>query len=223
MFLKLNKIWPYYLPIVESKIPSAVNNIGLWQSPPRGEDSIMNGASLVIQYLENILYRTTDNLEIDRSDLIALWEKAIILDENLEDSVEALSDEYPTLHSCMQAAIDLEFVKGCTVQHIRPSVADIKYFIRQYNGVIVQLKITSTTYNADTFVINDVGSILTEDFTKGFIAHSYSDQVVILQNSRGIHCGSLGYHKMSWTTFSNLILDAAVFDVWADRASNKMV
>lgn len=182
----------------------------------------MNGDSLVIQYLENILYRTTAHLEIDKGDLTMLWEKAIALDEELEE-LEAVSDECPTLHNCMQASIDLGFVKGCTVQHIKPVISDIKYFIRQYNGVLVQLKATSTTYNTSSFVISDVGTVLTEDFTKGFIAHSYNSSDVILQNSRGIHCGSLGYHKMSWTTFSNLVLDAAVFDVWADRASKKMI
>lgn len=222
MFLNLNKTWPQYLPANASATPAEVNNIAMWQSPPRAEDGVMNGASLVVQYLENILYRTTAHLEIDHADLVALWERAILLDEDLEE-LETISDECPTLHNCMQAAIDLGFVKGCTVQHIKPSIADIKYFIRQYNGVIVQLKATTTTYNADSFAISDVGIVLTEDFNKGFIAHSYNSSDVVLQNSRGIYCGSLGYHKMAWTTFSNLVLDAAVFDVWADRASGKMV
>lgn len=225
MFLKINKTWPLYLTGIAANTPNTVNNIQLWQSPPRAENSVMNGASLVIQYLENILYRTTGHLEIDQSDLVKLWERAILLDEAFVDAgeLEMASDECPTLHSCMQAAIDLQFVKGCTVQHIRPNVADIKYFIRQYNGVIVQLKATTTTYNITGFTIADVGTVLSEDFNKGFIAHGYSSDVVLLQNSRGVCCGSLGYHKMSWTTFNNLVLDAAVFDVWADRASGKMV
>ena len=147
MFLNLNKTWPQYLPANASTTPAEVNNIAMWQSPPRAEDGVMNGASLVVQYLENILYRTTAHLEIDHADLAALWERAILLDEDLEE-LETVSDECPTLHNCMQAAIDLGFVKGCTVQHIKPSIADIKYFIRQYNGVIVQLKATTTTYNA---------------------------------------------------------------------------
>lgn len=48
MFLNLNKTWPQYLPANASATPAEVNNIAMWQSPPRAEDGVMNGASLVV-------------------------------------------------------------------------------------------------------------------------------------------------------------------------------
>lgn len=223
MFLNLKKDWPLYLPVVASNITDTVNNIPHLQTPSRKTAGNLAGVSLVAQYLENILYRISKHVSISDASLKAIFEKAIQLDNEMSDDIPETSDEFPTMHNCMQAMIDLGYLKNCTVQHIKPEVQAVKYFIRQYNGILVQLKTTTTTYDADDCIISDVGTVLTEDFNKGFIAHSYDSFKIVLQNSRGISCGSLGYNIMTWTTFQSLVLDAAVFDVWADRKNNVMI
>jgi len=64
---------------------------------------------------------------------------------------------------------------------------------------VLETKITDQTYNAYDYQIDAVGTVLNEDFTKGFIAFGYDASSVYLQNSLGPAAGSLGFHKMPWT------------------------
>lgn len=77
--------------------------------------------------------------------------------------------------------------------------------------MILETKITSTTYNASGFDISSAGTLLTEDFTKGFITVGYDNTYLYLQNNLGINSGSLGLMRMTWSVFPQLAVKGAVF------------
>lgn len=223
MFLKFSTT--NFLKTKTTTVPSSYNIIASMSSTPRNMVGNYSGVSLVAQYLETFKYRTLGHYSISNSVIEAVHAKAVQLDESLLDigSLEDVSEENPTLDSIMNAFLQLGFVKHATVQYVNNAQYDLKYFIWQYGAMIVQLKVTSSTYNANGFDISTVGEVLSEDFYKGMIAVGFDSNCVICQNSRGIYAGSLGFHKIPWNVFTQLCVNGAVFDVYMDRASNKMV
>ena len=223
MFLKL----PItdFLKTKATTVPSSHHIVVSMSSTPRNMVGNYSGVSLVAQYLETFKYRTLGHHSITDSVIETVHAKAIQLDEALLDAdrLEEVSEENPTLDSIMNAFLQLGFVKHATVQYVNNAQYDLKYFIWQYGAMIAQLKVTSSTYNADGFDISTVGEVLSEDFYKGMIAVGFDSNCVICQNSRGIYAGSLGFHKIPWSVFTQLCVNGAVFDVYMDRASNKMV
>lgn len=223
MFLKLPIT--NFLKTKATTVPSSHHIIVSMSSTPRNMVGNYSGVSLVAQYLETFKYRTLGHHSITDSVIETVHAKAIQLDEALLDAdrLEEVSEKNPTLDSIMNAFLQLGFIKHATVQYINNAQYDLKYFIWQYGAMIVQLKVTSSTYNADGFDISTVGEVLSEDFYKGMIAIGFDSNCVICQNSRGIYAGSLGFHKIPWNVFTQLCVNGAVFDVYMDRASNKMI
>lgn len=223
MFLKLPIT--NFLKTKATTVPSSHHIIVSMSSTPRNMVGNYSGVSLVAQYLETFKYRTLGHHSITDSVIETVHAKAIQLDEALLDAdrLEEVSEENPTLDSIMNAFLQLGFVKHATVQYVNNAQYDLKYFIWQYGAIIAQLKVTSSTYNADGFDISTVGEVLSEDFYKGMIAVGFDSNCVICQNSRGIYAGSLGFHKIPWNIFTQLCVNGAVFDVYMDRASNKMI
>ncbi len=223
MFLKLPIT--NFLKTKAATVPSSHHIIVSMSSTPRNMVGNYSGVSLVAQYLETFKYRTLGHHSITDSVIETVHAKAIQLDEALLDAdrLEEVSEENPTLDSIMNAFLQLGFVKHATVSSVNNAQYALKYFIWQYGAMIAQLKVTSSTYNADGFDISTVGEVLSEDFYKGMIAVGFDSNCVICQNSRGIYAGSLGFHKIPWNVFTQLCVNGAVFDVYMDRASNKMI
>lgn len=143
-----------------------------------------------------------------------MLDRAYELDEVAEenDYFDYSSENFPSANSVMQAFIDLKYVVNASgIGYVRPSRDDVKYFIRQYGGIILETKITSTTYNAYDYLIQSAGTVLYEDFTKGFIAFGYDPTNIYLQNSLGLAAGSLGFHAMPWTVADQLMVKGCVF------------
>ena len=57
----------------------------------------------------------------------------------------------------------------------------LKYYIRQYGQLILETKITNTTYNQYGYTIDSVGESLEyENYSKGFIAYGYDADYIYM-------------------------------------------
>lgn len=89
---------------------------------------------------------------------------------------------------------------------VSPAADHLKYYIRQYGQLIIETKITSTTYNQHEYDISAVGEDLGfDDYSKGFIAYGYDASWIYAQNSLGPFAGSLGFHRISWSVVPQLV------------------
>lgn len=106
-----------------------------------------DGAVLVAQYVEGYLYRTYDMCRINDDKIIAMLNKA------RDKEPDADADDYPQLKSLLDACQDIGLVCNGTggvraeVGFVSPVADHLKYYIRQYGQLIIETKITSTTYN----------------------------------------------------------------------------
>ena len=171
---------------------------------------------MVAQYIEGYKFRTDSAKLITATCIQNVKTAALALDEADcdQDKIDYSSDTWPSLNNVMQAFINLGYVSDvAAVGYIKNQQNDLKYFIRQYGGIIVETKLTTTTYNAYNYDIGSAGTVSNEDFTKGFIAYGYDASYIYLQNSLGPKCGSLGFHRMPWSVATSIIVKGAVFEL----------
>ena len=153
MFLNITQGIAYMSP--KTTIPSSKDYLG-YTAPPRswgsnsGTSRYSSGVSLVAQYIESFLFRKKEYAEIADACLEKMNDRAVELDDGLADGgiIVSASDRCPSCGSIMQAAIDLGYVNHVNgVGYIRPNVNDIKYFVYQYGGIILECKATDKTLN----------------------------------------------------------------------------
>ena len=212
MFLKVNSIpSDWYIsktPVVKDKC----DFIDYTSSPNSWTDELA-GVSLVLQYLQGYNFRTFGHKKANtKSQLTAVHAAAVALDESLESILDDLSEMYPTLHSVMQAFAD----KGYAIHSegpkmIKNTIDDIKGMIYEYGGIILECKLTDTTYNAHGYDIDSAGTEINESFTKGFIAYGFDSDYVYVQNSLGINAGSIGFHRIPWKIIPQLVVCGACY------------
>lgn len=196
-----------------SVIPASYDGL-YYSSVPESSSQKLAGVQLVAQYVESYRFKTEGVCQIQTAQLESVHSKAYELDEAASDAglLDYASDTYPSVNSIMQAFIDLGYVTNASgIGYVRPQQNAIKYFVRQYGGVVLETKITDQTHNAYDYGIDAVGSTLNEDFTKGFIAFGYDASNLYVQNSLGICAGSLGFHKIPWAVATQLAVKGAVF------------
>lgn len=214
MFLKiLNTSKLQYLP--SSSSGTKRNDfIGL-SSSPNSFSGNLAGVSLVAQYLQGYRFMTNSHQKITNQSLLSnVHAKALQLDSSLLDEgmIDEASDTYPTLKSIMQAYIDLSYAKNVDgVKFIHNDTSSLKYYMYQYSGIIIECKLTSTTYNAHGIDISAAGELQNEYFTKGFIAYGFDSTYMYVQNSLGINNGSIGFHRIPWTIVPSIVIHGACY------------
>lgn len=206
MFLKLLNTSKLTLA-TSTKSTKRSDFIGLSSSPNSVSGNIA-GTSLVAQYLQGYRFWTNSHQKINATALTAVHTKAIQLDEKLLDDelIEEVSETYPTMKSTLQAFIDLNYVKNVDgVKFIKNDQTSLKYYMYQYSGILIDCKLTSTTYNAHGVDISSAGEELNEYFSKGFIAYGFNSTHMYVQNSLGINNGSIGFHRIPWNVATSII------------------
>jgi hypothetical protein len=142
------------------------------------------------------------------------------------DSVEPSGFEQ-TAQSCrnlMLAAVRIGYVKNVDkIGKVRNQVNDIKYYTRQYGGIIIECRAEDWILNnadANARRQSAIGYDLipfkdslrqSDDVTKGFITCGYDATYLYLQNNLGRACGSCGFHRISWDNLSSILLRGWVF------------
>lgn len=182
------------------------------------------GASLVIQYIEGYIYRTYGLYRANNNYIEALYNKAIEIES--ETNNEYNYDDLPKLESLMKACQLLGYVcngignkagnsaLNLEIGYVKNNINDLKYFIRQYGQLILETKLTSTTYNQYNYSIKTIGDDLEYDeYSKGFIMYGYDDEYIYIQNSLGSFAGLCGFHRMPWTIVPNLVLRGACWQL----------
>jgi len=161
-----------------------------------------------MQYVEGYVYRTWDLVRAEPEMIDQIYQSARATD-GLDDG------DYPSAISLMLACGEKGYVCNGTgagkielaVGYVRNQAADLKYFLRQYGQLILETKITSTTYNQNNYEIASAGTNLNfDEYSKGFIMYGYDSSYIYIQNSRGPYAGSYGFHKMPWSIVPNLVL-----------------
>lgn len=128
-----------------------------YSAPPATDCKSMGGVRLVAQYVESYRFKTNGICRIQDGLLQKALARAYELDQAAEDAgrFDYSSENFPSANSVMQAFIDLEYVVNADgVGYVRPQQADVKYFIRQYGGILLEMKVTSSTYNAYDYYIS---------------------------------------------------------------------
>jgi len=148
------------------------------------------------------------------SKIIAILNRARGLEQDNSDP-----EDYPQLKSLLDACQYVSYVcngtgnlgqVGAEAGFMTNAPNHLKYYIRQYGQLILETKITSTTYNQHEIDINSVGEELEYDgYSKGFIAYGYDQNCIYVQNTLGPFAGSLGFHRMSWNVVPQLVLRGA--------------
>lgn len=146
---------------------------------------------------------------------------AVLLDETLANDgvIDATSDRCPSCGSIMNAAINSGYVNHVNgVGYIRPGVDDIKYFLYQYGGIILECKATDKTLNMTEdatlgydICSDGIGTVQSENVTKGFIACGYDSTYLYLQNNLGLYIGSCGFHRMAWSVVPQAVIKGCCF------------
>jgi len=145
----------------KSAIPDKYDGIA-YSGPPQPGTSAYPGAALVAQYLESFQFRTGAAGRVQEAKIRAAAQKAAALDEADFDAgaIECVSETCPSLNNLMKAFVELGYAQNTNgVGFVKAAQADVKYFIRQYNGIVLEMKITNTTYNASGFDISSAGSL----------------------------------------------------------------
>lgn len=91
---------------------------------------------------------------------------------------------------------------------------DVDTFLwRLKNGgpILVELKATDTTMNAYDFDILSEGDVVSEEFSKGFLACACDGENLTLQNSLGTDSGVLGFNRIKMDLFKKLFLRGMCF------------
>ena len=174
-------------------------------------------ASLVIQYIEGYIYRTYGLYRANDTYIETLYNKAKELE--LNDDSDNDPNDLPQLKYLMKACQHLGYVCNgigskaggsaldLEIGYVKNTANDLKYFIRQYGQLILETKITSSTYNQYNFLIDSIGNDLEYDeYSKGFIMYGYDSQYIYIQNSLGPFVGKLGFHAMPWSIVPDLVL-----------------
>lgn len=157
------------------------------------------GAALVMQYVEEYMYRTYGLYRVSDAKATAILEKAREIEAATYDDID--TEDYPRLDTLLEACqlianpivcngtgnIGRVGADACFVSN---TPDHLKYYIRQYGQLILETKITSTTYNQYGYTIDGVGESLEyENYLKGFIAYGYDADYIYMQNSLGPFAG----------------------------------
>lgn len=173
-----------------------------------------------MQYLEGYLYRTYGMYRATSGKIDELLEKARDIERTAESDYDP--DEYPQLKTLLDACQTIKCVCNgdgagaavATAGFVKNSANDLKYYIRQYGQLILETKITSTTYNQYEYTINDIGEDLGfDEYSKGFIAYGYNANWIYVQNTLGPFAGMLGFHRISWNIVPQLVLRGACWQL----------
>ena len=185
------------VPFIEMK---CIDNLNL-ASMPYEDVTFTSSVTLVIQYLESLLYATTGQCRICKECKESIYSRACIL-ANAKDGAWLALDEV------LNAVIDLGYASQSKAVYFN-TVESLRYYMDQHRVAIVELALTDTTKNAHAFDIELPASKLSDDYTKGFIAYKMDDQHVILQNTLGISSGIAGFNRMTIDTLSHLFVKGA--------------
>ena len=167
----------------------------------------------MMQYVEGYMYRTYGMRRASDALTDAVLAKAREIETATDDKMDP--EDYPQLKSLLDACQLVGCVCngtgnlgqiGADVGFVSNTPDHLKYYIRQYGQLILETKITSTTYNQYHYEINSAGKSLEYDnYSKGFIAYGYDANGIYVQNSLGPFAGSLGFHLMSWNVVPALV------------------
>ena len=122
----------------------------------------------------------------------------------------------------MNAFINRGYVSHVNgVGYIDNNVADIKYFLYQYQILLVEMRATDGVLNMNKNTPlgyelcpnGSTGAVQSDDLTKGFIACGYDNTFLYLQNNLSVRVGSFGFHKIKWSTANNLIVKCCTFNL----------
>ena len=203
--------------ITASTVPTSWNGIK-FAPAPRMPDSVGaggEGAALVMQYVEGYMYRTYGLYRVSDAKATAILAKAREIEAATDDEIDP--EDYPQLKTLLEACqlIANPIVcngtgnlgrVGAAAGFVSNTPDHLKYYIRQYGQLILETKITSTTYNQYGYTIDGVGESLEyENYSKGFIAYGYDANYIYMQNSLGPFAGKLGFHRMSWNVVPALV------------------
>jgi len=175
------------------------------------------GAVLVMQYIEGYVYRTYGLRRAGYSNIEALCSKARQMEAESGTGSQDPED-YPMLETLMKACQQTGYVCNGTgasaldleVGYIKNQINDLKYFIRQYGQLIIETKLTTSTYNQYDYTIAEVGEDLGYDeYSKGFIAYGYNGDYMYIQNTLGPFAGMLGFHRVPWSIVPQLVYRGA--------------
>ena len=203
--------------ITASTVPASWNGIK-FAPAPRMPDSLGiggEGAVLVMQYIEGYMYRTYGLYRVSDEKATAILEKAREIESAKYNDID--TEDYPRLDMLLEACQLIANPVVCNgtgnlgrvgadAGFVSNTPDHLKYYIRQYGQLILETKITSTTYNQYGYTIDSVGESLEyENYSKGFIAYGYDANYIYMQNSLGPFAGKLGFHRMSWKVVPALV------------------
>lgn len=201
--------------ITSSTVPAKWNGIKFAPPPRRPNPSKpgQEGALLVMQYVEGYMYRTYGMRRASDALADAVLAKAREMERDSDDEFQ--DDDYPQLKTLLDACQLAGCVcngegnlgqVGAEAGFVSNAPDHLKYYIRQYGQLILETKLTSTTYNQYGITIDSAGESLDYDnYSKGFIAYGYDANWIYVQNSLGPFAGSLGFQRISWGVVPALV------------------
>ena len=178
-----------------------------YTSPTLAVSGMKSGAAVVTSYLNCNVMKYIGEDMCSSEVIDTLYSKAKEIDEDKY----SIDSEYPSLLSYMTACIDLGYMKNATVKFIN-DIDTLKNMIYNYDQVIIQVKITDTILNSTDFNITSAGTVVNEDFFKGFVAYGYDSSGLLVQNTRGIGIGSAGFQFIKWDVMNQIFVNGCLFD-----------
>jgi len=182
----------------------AVSDSRAWAPLPRADVSEKCGASLVAQLLESIIYRTRCFGQVSDEFISKIYTEACCTD----DIRLGRSCDLPSLKSLLKAVLDRQAVLNSEVIWTK-DLETLSHFNEVWGVSIVELKLTTATMNAHKHLISDVGELVSEDYTKGFLLIGTSEESCLLQNSLGTDCGACGFNIVPTPVFEKLFVKGA--------------
>lgn len=204
MFLK-NTAGITYSPAGASILQS-VNGLQ-FMNRPKNVVGVKSGTAVVCSYLESFKLRTDGHGEIGQAGIDGLFQAALAREQTSRPSAAI-----PSLKSLADACVAQSYVLNAGVGWFNTADA-FRYFMSEYKAAIVELKVTTAVFSAADFLISDVGSLIDDTRTKGFVACCYDSDHVLLQNTLGESAGIAGFHKMTWSVFQRLLVQGLIFTV----------
>lgn len=178
-----------------------------YTSPTLAVSGMKSGAAVVTQYLNCNVCKYIGNDMCSQTVIDKLYEKAKAIDED-DYSIDS---DYPSLLAYMVACQELGYMKHSKVKFVKDTDT-LKNMIYNYDQVIVQVKVTDSIVDSTNYQISNAGSVVNDEFYKGFVAYGYDSSGILVQNTRGVGIGSAGFQFITWSVMNQVLVNGCLFD-----------